>query len=71
MEMSMHQQGPFHRAQGEESSVYERAFVFVPENEFDIPEGRYTRRALAELLRYHRGDPPVVYFLAQMVEEQA
>jgi hypothetical protein len=42
--------------------------LYIPENEFDIEEGYYSVNEVVELLRKHRNQPDVVFFIADMLE---
>lgn len=42
--------------------------VFIPDNEFDIPEGYYDQRGVVELLRKFAGDVRAIRFIADMLE---
>jgi len=46
-----------------------KAFVFVPTNDYGISTGYYSRDEFADLLREHRDNPDVVWFLADLLEE--
>jgi hypothetical protein len=42
--------------------------VFIPDNDFGIPEGYYSRHGIVALLRKFRDDPRAVQFIADMLE---
>jgi len=42
--------------------------VYVPENQYGIPEGEYSRNEFVRLLRENCRNPELVYFLADMLE---
>ena len=43
--------------------------LYIPENEYFIQEGYYTNDMLADLLRFHRHNPDIIYFIADMLED--
>lgn len=43
--------------------------LYIPENEFGIPEGYYTLGELSSCISKYKNDPDAIQFIAEMMEE--